>query len=172
MHSEIIVLKILRRAFTPYIIFNGNRYRYHCGLITNLLQPSGYCTCHRGQKLACVFLVYFISVFRMLLSINSKYSPIQYSLIVFLMEEHCILCEEHKFSIIAHRHQQLQCTVILHPPHPLMVTVLNSATKDAFCRKWIFVCNVHLRRMLVLKVLQPAQCLLLCRVSQNRIISL
>ena len=40
------------------------------------------------SKLAFVFLAYFICVFRTLLSINSKYSAIQYSLIVFLMEEH------------------------------------------------------------------------------------
>ena len=110
----------------------------------NLLQPSGYCTCRQGQKLACVLLAHFIYVFRMLLSINSKHPPVQYSPIVFLMEEHCILCEEHNVSIFAHRNQQLQCTVSLHLPHPLMSTVLSSATKDAFCMKWIFVCNVHL----------------------------
>jgi len=66
----------------------------------NLLQPSGYCTCRQGQKLACVLFAYFIYVFRMLLSINSKYPPIQYSLIVFPMDEHSILCEGHNLSII------------------------------------------------------------------------
>jgi len=104
----------------------------------NLLQPSGYCTCRQGQKLACVLLAHFIYVFHMLLSINSKYPPVQYSPTVFLMEEHCILCEEH-VSIIVHRNQQLQCTVSLHPPHPLMATLFSSATKDAFCMKCLFV---------------------------------
>jgi len=41
----------------------------------NPLQPSGYCTCRQGQKLASVFPTYFIFVFRTLLSINSKYTP-------------------------------------------------------------------------------------------------
>jgi len=82
--------------------FNGNRYRYHCGLMMNFLQPSGYCTCRQGQKLACVLLAYFIYVFRTLLSINSKYPSIQYSLVVFLMDKHCILCEEHNVSITPH----------------------------------------------------------------------
>ena len=67
----------------------------------NPLQPSGYCTCRQGQKLALVFPTYFIGVFRTLLSINTKYTPMQHSLIVFLMEEHCILGEENNASVIA-----------------------------------------------------------------------
>ena len=55
--------------------FNGNRYRYHSGLLMNSLQPSGYCTCRQGQKHAFVFPTYFICVFRTFLSINSKYTP-------------------------------------------------------------------------------------------------
>jgi len=55
--------------------FNGNRHRYLSGLMMNLLQPSRYCTCRRGQKRNFVFLAYIICVFRMLLSINSKYTP-------------------------------------------------------------------------------------------------
>jgi len=78
--------------------------------MTNLLQPSGYCTCRQGQNLP-VFLTHFIRVFRTLLSINSRYTTIQYSLIVFLMEENCILGEEN-VSIIARRNQKLQCTVM------------------------------------------------------------
>jgi len=53
----------------------------------NFLQPSGYCMCRQGQKLAFVFLAYFICVFHTVLSMNSKYTPTQYPLIVFLMEE-------------------------------------------------------------------------------------
>jgi len=63
-------------------------------------------------KLAFVFLTYFIWVFRTLLSIKSKYTPMQYSLIVFLMEKHCFLREENSVSIIAHRNQKLQCIVM------------------------------------------------------------
>ena len=54
----------------------------------NPLQPSGYCACRQGQKLASVFPTYFIFVFRTLLSMNRKYTPVPYSLIVFRMEEH------------------------------------------------------------------------------------
>jgi hypothetical protein len=66
----------------------------------NPLQSGGYCTCRQGQKIASVFSTYLICVFRTLLSINSKYTPIQHSLIVFLMEEHCILGQKN-VSIIA-----------------------------------------------------------------------
>jgi len=81
----------------------------NCRLIMNLLQCLLYVS--PREKLAFVFLTYFICVFRRLLSINSKYIPIQYSLIAFLMEERCILGEEN-VTIIAGRNQKLQCPVI------------------------------------------------------------
>ena len=34
-----------------YMAFNDNRCRYHCGLMMNHLQPSGYWTCRQGQYL-------------------------------------------------------------------------------------------------------------------------
>jgi len=76
----------------------------------NLLQPSGYCMSRQGQNLP-LFSSHISFVFRTLISINSKYTTIQYSLIVFLLEEHCILGEEN-ISIIARRNQKLQCTVM------------------------------------------------------------
>jgi len=57
--------------------FNGNRYLYHSGLMMNPLQPSGYLCVAKGKNLP-VFPTYFICAFRTLLSINSKYTPIQY----------------------------------------------------------------------------------------------
>jgi len=69
----------------------------------NPLQPSDYFTCRQGQKLAFVFPTYFICVFRTLLSINSKYTAIHYSLIVFLLEEHCILGGKQRFYYSSHK---------------------------------------------------------------------
>jgi hypothetical protein len=123
LHTEIIAVcsqNLTKGVYTLQVActtFNGNRYHYHCGLMMNLLQPSGYCACRQGAKTCPSFARKFHLCIPYASYNQQQISPIQYSLTVLLIKEHCILCEEYNVSFIAHRNQQLHCTESLRLLH-------------------------------------------------------